>query len=142
MSLAFVPTFSPAVGSTLYLTLPMRLWTPSSRPVGGSGVANGVPESFIIRRDQLLSVRLRFYEVEWPFVGDLFDSLQLYLSSGFTFYPDYLRNPSTYILCYLEEPVPPNEIKPERDDSYIGAYHLDAVFRSMAGGRFDLRAVV
>jgi hypothetical protein len=134
-----VYTRSGSAPTTLDFTLPQRLWTPLSIAVGGSEVsAAGVPESFVIRRDQLLDLRLAFREGEWPAVHAWLAWMQD--TAGFcVFYPD--RAVGTSRTCYLETPKVGEEIRPERGD-YPGIYELAVRLRSTAPGDppFDVRA--
>jgi hypothetical protein len=125
--------------TTLQLTLPQRLWTPVSTAVGGTGVsAAGVPESFVIRRDQSLDLRLVFRESEWPAVHAWLAWMQD-TAGNCLFFPN--RAASTYYICYLESPKVGEEIRPERGD-YPGIYEIAVRLRSTGttDPPFDVRA--
>lgn len=125
--------------ATLLLTLPQRLWTPVSTAVGGTDVsAAGVPESFVIRRDQSLDARLLFREGEWPAVHAWLAWMQD-TAGTCRFFPD--RDASTYRTCYLESPKVGEEIRPERGE-HPGTYEIGLRLRTTgtADAPFDVRA--
>ena len=124
-------------GTTVSLSLPQRLWTPGSTAVGGTETsAAGIPESFRIRRDQVLDVRLQLREHEWPAVHGWLSWMQDTAGSC-RFYPD--RSASNYHDCYLESPRIGEEIRPERGE-YPGTYEIGLRLRDTAGVAFDVRA--
>lgn len=125
---------------TLQLSLPQRLWTPASLTVGGTDTsAAGVPESFVIRRDQLLDVRFQFLEGEWPAVHAWIRWMQDTAGSC-DYFPD--RNVSTSYPCYLESPKVGEEVRPERGE-FPGTYEISLRLRDTRGGDpFDVRAYV
>lgn len=125
--------------ATLTLSLPQRLWTPVSTTVGGTDVsAAGVPESFVIRRDQALDVRLVFREAEWPAVHAWLAWMQD-TAGTCRFYPD--QHASQYRGCYLESPRVGEEIRPERGD-HPGIYEIGLRLRATGAddAPFDVRA--
>lgn len=131
--------YGPDYTRTLELSLPQRLWTPLSVAVGGSDVsAAGIPESFVIRRDQVLEVRLLFREGEWPAVHDWIAWMQD--NAGFCrFFPD--RDAAYFRACYLDSPRVGDEVRPDRGE-YPGTYEIGLRLRT-TGTRdqpFDLRA--
>lgn len=122
---------------TLELTQPQKLWTPSIQSIGGSNVSDaGVPETFIIRRDQLVNVEVRFTEAEWDAVADWLEWAQ----EGVAFY--YWFNGTditTRYSVYLQSPnLGDGEIQPTRD-TYRGVFSVRLVLRSATGTRFDVR---
>lgn len=84
----FIPKVVYGAGPTTYSFLhPQKLWTPAARSVGGSNVSDsGVPESFILRRDQLVKLVLRFSEAEWADVDAWLTFAQT--GASFDFYFD------------------------------------------------------
>jgi hypothetical protein len=88
MALSFIPKVIYGAGPTTYNFLyPQKLWVPSAKVVGGSNVSEaGVPETFIIRRDQFIKTTIRFSEAEWADV----DAWLAYAQAGnaFDFYFD------------------------------------------------------
>ena len=113
--------------TTLTFTLPQRIWTPVSVTVGGSDVsARGVPESFVIRRDQALDLRLVFREIEWPAVHAWLAWMQD-RAGACTFFPDHQVNQS--YTCYLDSPRVGEEIRPDRGD-HPGTYEIGLRLRS------------
>lgn len=127
----------PATGLVLALSLPQRLWTPASTAVGGTDTsAAGIPESFVIRRDQMLDVRLPFWEGEWPAVHAWLTWMQDNAGSC-RFFPD--RDGTLYHTCYLESPKMGEEVRPERGD-HPGIYEIGVRLRDTGGRAFDVRA--
>jgi hypothetical protein len=123
---------------TLSFTYPQRLWTPSSSTVGGTNTsAAGVVESFVIRRDQMIDVRLVFAEREWPAVLAWIAWAQD--SAGtFRFWPDATA-PSDVFICWLESPKVGEEVRPERGE-FSPTYEITLKLRSADGAAFDVRA--
>lgn len=101
---------------SLELTISVRPWTPMDRTVGGHRIAaSGTPASYVVRRDALLAVSLRFYEDEWLSVLNF-----LIYGQGaqtFTWYPE-ATDTATSFLCWLDSPMPGEEITPERDGEF------------------------
>lgn len=96
----------------------------------------GVPEAYILRRDQLCKVELRFLESEWVSIDTWLASVQ----SGSAF--DYWFNKddiTTKYTCYLDTPkLGDGEVEPSRD-AFIKVYTIQVVLRTTAGTRFDVR---
>lgn len=123
---------------TLSLSLPMDLWTPSSQGVGGARrFASGAGEAFRIRGDEFLQVRLRYFDSEelavrqWlRWMQDRFGACQ--------FYPDIAA--VTSYGCDLHTPAMGEEVTPERDPQYRGAWAITLKLRSTTGTPFDLRS--
>lgn len=116
---------------------PQKFWTPASRPHGGGNVSDsGVPESFIIRRDQLVYLELRFTEAEWPDFASWIETVQD--GSAFDFWFDYTDDTTRYTV-YLEEPsIGDGEIRPDRDE-YNSVFSHKVVLRSTSSTRFNVR---
>lgn len=123
--------------TTLTLTIPQKLWLPRARPRGGSNVSeSGVPEGFIIRRDQLCRTELRFYESEWPSIDTWIAAVQSGASFDFWFDKNDILTKYT---VYLEDPkLGEGEVEPTRD-SYSRVYVLPVTIRTTTGTRFDVR---
>ncbi len=98
---------------TLPFELSQKPWTPSSRMIGGGDRSSArVPETFEIRRDYLLEVRLRFPEGAWQAVSEWLEYGQR--GGVFDFYPD--QDIATSYPCYLEKPGVGDEIAPNRSN--------------------------
>lgn len=124
-------------GVTVTLSLPQRPWTPGSTAVGGTDTsAGGVPESFVIRRDQTLDVRLQLWEREWPAVHAWLSWMQGTAGSC-QFFPH--REDTLNHTCYLDTPKVGEEIRPERGD-FPGTYEIGLRLRDTGGRAFDVRA--
>jgi len=123
---------------TLTFAFFQKAWIPSNKGVGGSGTSSsGAVESYVVRRDSLIAVGLRFGEPLWPQVEAWLASVQD-LGISFNFWFDQTVETSKY-LCYLEKPGLEDEIKPTRSQ-YHGYYELDVVLRSAVPAiRFDVR---
>lgn len=116
---------SPA--ATLTLTHAQRRWAVDSQGVGGTDQsAAGIPESFTIRRDELLRVRLRFTEAEWSAVRGWLVWAQ---GSGqaFTYFPD--KDLAGSYSVYLEAPALGEPFRPEPVD-FDGLYEISLVLRT------------
>jgi hypothetical protein len=134
----WVPKISYGTGPTVVtFTQAQKLWSPSARDIGGSNKSDaGIPEAFIIRRDQLCDVELRFLESEWATV----DTWLAYVIQGFSF--DFWFNKTdnaTKYTVYLESPKVGDDIKPKREP-YGKVMSLSLTLRTTAGGRFTTGA--
>lgn len=135
----YVPKIIHGVGgsTTLTLTLPSKLWTPMSKPHGGSAVSDaGVPESFVIRRDQRVKLDIRFTEAEWIFV----DSWLTWGQGAQSFHYWFDKNDVlTDYTVYLDEPNPGDgEVVPVRD-SFTKHFAISVVLRTVNNGFFDVQ---
>lgn len=109
-------------------SMPMRPPSPRKGGVGGTETAAaGIPASYSVRRDYLLSVPLRFTEEEWPEVEALIDLMQTHPGAT-AFYAD-LNQLTPSNLCYLESPAMGTEWGPTRGE-FFGSYDLTIVLRS------------
>lgn len=126
------------VPTTLQLSLPQKLWTPFSRAHGGSNVSDsGVPEAFIIRRDQLVNLDLRFTEAEWPSVAAWLEFVQS-TAAAFDFWFDP-NDVATKYTVYLESPkLGDGTIEPSRDE-FREHFSIRVTLRSTSSTRFDVR---
>ena len=98
--------------TTLELTLSQGLWTPADVTIGGSRTsAAGVPASYIVRRDAVLDVTLRFWEAEWADILNLIAWGQQ--AESFLFFPD--ADEATNWEVYLEAPLAGARFAPVRD---------------------------
>jgi hypothetical protein len=136
----WVPKISYGSGPTvLTLTYPVKIWTPRVQSVGGRAVSDaGVPESYVIRRDQLLDLSLRFTETEWVAIDTWLAFAQG--AQAFDFWLDNTDNTTKYTV-YLDKPEPGNgEIAPTRE-TFIGCFYIPITLRTTAGGRFTTTAL-
>lgn len=122
----------------LTLSEPQKFWLPRSKPLGGRNVSDsGIPESYVVRRDQLVDVELRFTEAEWSEVATWLEYVQDN-STAFSFWFDASDDTTEYVV-YLEEPSASNEeIAPSRDD-FSSILTIRLVLRSTTAIRFDVR---
>jgi len=132
--------YPATTGTVLDLDLGQDYWLPSSRTIGGSGIsAAGVPESYIVRRDELLQVTLRFYEKDWPFVRD-FVAWAQENAATFDWYPDR-RNLNQKYVVYLDSPMIGEDLQPRRASWDSAVYEIDLILRnSVVDVEFDILA--
>lgn len=112
--------------------LPVRPWTRPTRTVGGSRVAaGGIPAAYVVRRDYLLNLRLRLFEVE-------LDELQALVTWGqnaetILWYPDADDLATSYTV-YLEEPGAGGSWEESLTDGLERIVEVELVLRLVAGG--------
>lgn len=143
MAFPFSPKviYSPGV-LTLTWSQSSGLWTPDSMSQGGgSESAAGVPETYIIRRDGLLTWMLRFLETEWISTATF---IQWCLDSGsqgyFDFYPDQTK--AQHYQCWLIKPKVGEKWGVQRVSGYQKAFELTLELRTRAvGTMFDVQLV-
>lgn len=99
-------------------SLPVRAWERRTASVGGSRTAaGGIPAAYVVRRDHILAVPVRFYESEWADVhgviewGQWGESLVVYPDAGGEVIAESFD-------VWLEFPKTPEDIRPERDPEY------------------------
>lgn len=134
----FIPKIVYGSGpTTLTLTTPSKLWSPKAKAIGGGAVSDaGVPESFIVRRDQLCKVEFRFFESEWVAVDTWLAFAQT--ASAFDFYFDKDVSGTKYTV-YMDDPAPgTGDVAPTRD-TYTKVFTMPIVIRTTDGSRFDVR---
>lgn len=112
------------------LQLPCRPWGRRSPTVGGSRVAAaGVPGAYVVRRDHVLLLPLRFYESEWPDVDALVTWGQL--GESLLWYPDAnVVGVSSEV--WLHSPAAGDDYSPSRMSSYQPVLELTLELRSVA----------
>lgn len=140
MAIGFIPRVVYGTGPTTFdFTLPQKLWTPWSRAKGGSNVSDsGIPEAFIVRRDQLVDLELRFYESEWGNVLAFLSDVQN--GNQFNFYFDKTNLAGTLYVVYLESPeLGKGEIKPTRE-GFPRVFNIPVTLRSINGTPFNIQA--
>lgn len=117
-------------------SLPVRAWDRRTSTIGGQRVsAAGTPASYIVRRDQVLLLPLRFYETEWADVSALIEWGQ----SGETilWYPD-ANEAGTSFIVYLDNPAAGEDIVPTRAADYPRVLELTLALRSTSSDPWTL----
>lgn len=116
-------------GSSQFIpTYPARAWNPSDEPIGGARIsAAGVPASYIVRRDALLELTLRFTEAEWPTVR----ALVAFGQSGqeIAWYPDAAE--VTSFSVYLHAPAAGERWGPTRSADFPRVFELTLTLRGV-----------
>jgi len=117
------------------MTLPPRPWTMLSPTVGGMRKSGaGVPASYVVRRDAVLSLTLRFWASEWPELLAMLTWGQL--SETLTWYPDADESESFEV--WLDSPAAGEEISPSRDSQYPNVMELAIRIRKVDGTAWDI----
>lgn len=136
--LKWIPKISyGTLPTVLTLTYPQKLWTPMAQPVGGGAVSDaGIPEAFVIRRDQKCEVTIRFLESEWVAI----DTWLTWGQGGNSFDFWFDKNTiGTKYTCYLDSPsLGDGDVSPDRDQ-FIKAFTINCTLRTTTGTRFDVR---
>lgn len=97
------------------MSLPQLPWDFGSIPIGGSDVSGaGVPESFEIRKENLLHLTLRFTEAEWPSVERLVHHLQGSGTADLS--PDRDDGAGATHTVYGSSPAMGEEVRPNRSE--------------------------
>lgn len=138
----FIPKIVYNNGSTVTLTLtqPQKLWRPYSKGVGGTDrSASGVTESFLIRREYLVKLMLRFTEDEWASVDSWLSWAQDNAGSTFDFYFDKDDVATLYTVLLDKPSFEDGEIQPDRADAHR-IYEIEVVLRNSENERFDVQA--
>lgn len=137
MGLPFRPAFlGDDYEAPLLLEEPMEPWDVVSAGLGGAAVsATGVPESYVLRVDQIRALTLRVWEYELPDVMARIEAIRA-SSQPFLFAFDQ-DDPSTDCLVYLHAPVWPAELRPERDGTLRGLFRLRIEIRTVDGSVFE-----
>lgn len=131
----FTPSIRRDALPALDLTLPMQPWELKSGGVGGSAISvAGIPASYELRVDRIAMVTLRCYEYE---LNDLITTLEEIRASSeqFTFAFDQDDEYTAYRV-YLNSPVWPDEITPDRDNNFLGVFTLALELRTVASAPF------
>jgi hypothetical protein len=98
--------------------------------VGGVRVsAAGIPASYIVRRETLVDVPVRFTEAEWPDVLALVTFGQS--SQVLTWYPDALEAENFQV--YLQKPAAGEGWSPNRLGDYPRAFEVTLQLRGASG---------
>lgn len=133
---ALMPRIVYGTGPTTFdFTLPMKPWDIKAPTIGGFGKSStGVPESLLIRREQLLMTTLRFYEAQLPNVQTWVEYVQDNAAS-FTFRLNKTDALTDYVV-YLEKPHMTEDVDYKRSNEYLGAWELEITIRTIAGAKF------
>jgi len=124
--------------------LPAMPWTPRDRTVGGHVVSQaGIPASYVVRRDVLLDLTLRFWEAEWPMVAELVAFGQT--CQPFLWWPD--ASVDETIVAYLETPAAGDRWSPARSSDFPRVFELGLTLRAASSDSlwrqyFELEDVV
>lgn len=134
MPLPWIPRIKYGT-QTLDLSLPQKPWTLSPVGVGGYRVsAAGVPNSYLLRRDQRVEVELRATDAELP---DVFGWIAFAQSPPFvTQFQFDQSNPATNYYVYLDSPVLGEEAMITREDT-VNVVSL--MLRTADGSRFNVK---
>jgi len=123
--------YGVAGASDWTFALPPGAWERRTPTVGGRRVsASGVPAAYVVRREHILVLPLRFYETEWADVHALLAWGQT--SESFTWYPDADMPGESYEV-WLETPAAGDEITPTRLSSYPLVLELSIGLRTVDG---------
>jgi hypothetical protein len=122
-------------GGDLTLRLPCRPWDRRTATVGGSRTSGGgIPAAYVVRRDYMVVLPLRFMEDEWPGVEAL-----LAWGQGaelITWYPDAADTGTSYEV-WLEAPVAGVAVAPTRNE-FPGMLELTIELRAAVDVPWEL----
>lgn len=106
-----------------------RAWTPADATIGGRRVsASGVPAAYVVRRDALLNLTLRFFEHEWAAIYNLLIYGQS--SDPITWYPEATDDEVSWSV-YLESPAYGETFSPSRDGAFPRMMEISIVLRGV-----------
>lgn len=112
-------------------TISAAAWVPADRTVGGARIAaSGVPASYVVRRDALLTLTLRIWESEWVAVANLIVWGQS--AQTITWAPDATAPATTYAV-YLDSPAPGETFAPTRSADFPRVYEVTITVRGASG---------
>jgi hypothetical protein len=118
-------------GGDYTTSIPARAWLPADESIGGVRVAaSGVPATYLVRRDVLLELTLRFPESEWDDVLDLVTFGQS--GETITWYPDADATGTSFSV-YLQAPAPGERCNPTRDGTYPRMLEVTLMLRGASG---------
>lgn len=121
--------------TTFNFTLPMKPWDLKTPTIGGYGRSStGVPEAYLIRRDQQLTTTLRFYEAQLTNVMTWLEYV-IDNAASFTFRLNQTDAATDYVV-YVEKPHMTDDVDYKRNTDYVGAYETDVTIRTIAGAKF------
>lgn len=118
----------------LLFTVSQRPWAQKSKGVGGyDESAAGVPESYVQRREERLTIILRFYESQLDAVLTWLAWAQDNAGTTFNFYLE--STDAVPYSVYLVEPVMGDEIAPQRSAQYPKVFEITVTIRTANGAR-------
>jgi hypothetical protein len=117
----------------LTFELPARPWIPADETVGGRRIASsGIAAAYVVRRDDLLEVPLRFHEAYW---NDVIAFLQYGQSQEvIRWYPDSTLTDEDYdsVAVYLHSPAMGERFAPTRDGQYQRMLEITITLRAVS----------
>lgn len=117
-------------------SLPVMPWDRVTSTVGGHRKsASGVPAAYVVRRDHVLRLTLRFRESEWEEIHRMIRWGQG--GETITWYPDALV-PGESFNVYLESPLAGEDISPSRSSSYPRVLELAIGLRRADGSAWGI----
>jgi hypothetical protein len=135
MGLPFRSRFTYDTDSELLMVLPITPWNKSVRAVGGDIESDaGVRASFVVRRDELLTFTLRFFEDQWPEVQAFIDFAQT--GANFAWYPD--QDDASAQIVTLEAPILGDPYAAVADGSYPRVLNLTITLTRPGGVPWEL----
>ncbi len=117
-------------------SLSVRAWGRRTGTIGGQRIsAAGTPASYVVRRDEVILIPLRFYETEWDDVHGLIEWGQ----GGETilWYPDANEAGESFSV-YLDSPAAGEDITPTRASDYPHVMELTLALRSASATPWTL----
>lgn len=135
MALPFAPKLVYNAGGTvLIFSQSSTLWTSDRQAIGGGSVSSaGVPEIYVIRKDSLIKLSLRFLESELASVITWVDWTFDNGSLGFFYYYPSQTNSTNY-KSWLVTPKITEPYGFRRVTGTLNVLELDVEFRSATGG--------
>lgn len=133
----WIPRFEYDTGPTiLTLTRPQRPWVAEDVTIGGSRTAaSGYPAAYVVRREEILRVRLRIDHSEWASLKAMVEFGQAHPNTV-TFYPDK-DDLYTSFECYLETPKAGEAFEQDRQ-RFPNALEVTLRLRLVSGGPWNL----
>ena len=124
-------------GITLDLTMPLRPWNPRSIGIGGSReISSGAGEAFEIAAREEVEVAIVFMDSELAAMRTMVRYLQKnFAPVTFRFNQD---DPATEYSCYLAAPLQGDAFSPQRNATYLGAWEVTLILRSVVGTPFNV----
>lgn len=113
-------------------TVTTRPWAPADNTVGGSRIsAAGIPAAYVVRRDGLLDLTLRFWESEWTDLLNLVAWGQA--ANTLTWFPEATDLGTSWDV-YLDSPAPGSRFGPSRDGDFPRVMELTVTLRGAGTG--------